>query len=340
MEGWRRGLAAWLAATLGGCALIAGASGCGDDDDPRAESPAGVKTTDPLRTFAPLVEVAADEPWRPMSARWFIERSVLWFAEDRACADRKIAAGHTLPEHRGSTIDWIFPKGLGTGPYYRNPYGTKCGYSLDLRLYADQFTRPHDRGPRIEGARLGQGYYLDLADDARGGPAIDAGIAATAYGERTDEGDGGVRLTYWMLFGMSGAPGAPDAHEGDWERVDVVLDDAGDDRYEPLAVQVGMGERPVDTAWQAARRVDTTHPVVLAARQGHTMTAARSGDACGDCVPWRTQRTLADARAEVWYGFGGAWGELGATDATTGPLGPHRFFPSAAEKEREVFGDL
>lgn len=339
MEGSWRALAAWLAATLAGCALIFGASGCGDDDGPRAASPGAVKTTNPLQTFAPLIEVAADEPWRPMSARWFIERSVFGFAEDDGCADRKIAVGHTMPEQHNPEIDWIFPKGLGgwSWPaYFRNPENAKCELDFDLRFYADQLTRPHDPGPRVEGIRPGEGFYLDLVDEARTGPVVEGKLSEPVYAERTDEGDDGVRLTYWMLFGMSGEPGEPGAREGDWERVDVLLHDAGDDRYEPLSVQVGMGEqKPVDTAWPEARLVAGTHPVVLAARASHSMTPARDGRDCPGCVPWETWRSLSDARKEPWYGFGGAWGEPGETDAATGPLGPHRYFPTAAQKERE-----
>jgi hypothetical protein len=338
MEGSWRALAAWLATTLAGCALIVGASGCGGDDDPRAEGATAVETANPERTFAPLVEVAADEPWRPMSARWFIERSVFWFAEDDGCADRKIAVGHTMPEQQNPEIDWIYPKGLGgwSWPaYFRNPYDAKCELDLDLRFYADQLTRPHDPGVRVEGVRPGEGFYLDLADEARGGPAIDGELTQPVYAERTDEGDDGVRLTYWMLFGMHGEPGAADAHEGDWERVDVLLHDAGGDRYEPLAVQVGMVERPVDTAWPDARRVGATHPVVVAARASHAMRPVRRDGGCGDCVAWETWRVLSDARKELWYGFGGAWGLPGESDATTGPLGPHRFFPTAEQKARE-----
>lgn len=344
MEGSWRALAAWLAATLAGCALMVGASGCGDDDgdDPRAESPAGVKTANPLRTFAPLVEVAADEPWRPMSARWFLERAVLGFAEDRGCPDRKIAVGHTLPEQHTEEFDWIFPKGLGSGPtYYRNPYGRNCKLNFDVRLYADQLTRPHDPGARIDGTRPGQGYYMDLVDEARGGPVASGGdLAEPVYAERIDEGDGSVRLTYWLLFGMHGTPGEPDAHEGDWERIDVLLDEEDDDRLAPRAVQLPHDGGARDSAWRATRRIDGTHPVIRMATATHQPTAAPAGESCGSCLRWPAWESLANAREELWYGFGGAWGEPGDGDGTTGPLGPHRFFPSASEKEQEVFGDL
>jgi hypothetical protein len=323
------------------------ATGCGGDDAPSASGPGLVWTANPERTFAPLLEAAADDPWRPMSARWFIERSSFWFAEDDGCADRKIAVGHTLPEQQNEEIDWIFPRGLGGEPaYYRNPYDPRCELDFDLRFDADQLTRPHDPGPRVDGVRPGEGFYLDLVDEARPGPqpAVDAdgkprSISAPVYSERIDEGDGGVRLAYWMLFGVDGMPGDPGTHEGDWERVDVLLRDAGDGRYEPLTVQLPAdGTGFVDSAWEATRRAGRTHPVVQLARGTHDATVVERGAGCAGCLPWEAWRTLADAREQSWYGFGGAWGEVGAGDATTGPLGPHRHWPSASERERERGG--
>jgi hypothetical protein len=332
--GWR--VAAQVAAVLASCVATVAASGCGDDDS-SAVGPAAVRTEDPLRTFAPLIEIAAGEPWRPISARWFIERSSFWLAEDRGCADRKIAVGHTLAEQQNPTIDWIYPKGLGgwSWPaYYRNPYDAKCELIFDRRYYADQLTRPHDPGPRVDGLRPAQGYYLDLVDDARRGPA--AAEPPPVYAERTAEGDSSVRLSYWVLFGMHGRPGEPAAHEGDWERIDVVLRADGD-RYEPQAVQ-GTGYAN-ETAWNATRRVDETHPVVNATRATHTMIAAAPGKDCSNCVEWATWKSLSNAPKEPWYGFGGAWGQPGPTDATTGSLGPHGSWPTPAEKRREAEGE-
>jgi hypothetical protein len=333
MEGSWRALCAWLAATLAGCALILGASGCVDDES-SAVGPGAVRTADPERTFAPLLEVAADEPWRPMSARWLIEHAVFGAA---GCGDRTIAVGRTMPERRTvNSTNWIFPSGLGHGPnhYDRTAFDSNCELDAERRIYADQLTRPRDPGPRVEGLSSDQGFYLDLVDEARGGPALGARIVTPAYVERVDEGDSGIRLTYWTLYGMSGTAGDASAHEGDWEHVDVVLRADGD-RYEPLAVQAAD-----DVPWSAVRSVDGTHPVVSVERKSHTMTAARRGAGCGDCVHWRTWDTLADARKQHWYGFGGAWGEVGPTGASTGPLGPHGYWPTAAEKAHAVSESL
>jgi hypothetical protein len=328
MEGKWRGVVAWAAAVIAASALTIGTSGCSGD-----ASSAAVQTKDPATTFAPLLEFAADEPWRPMSARWFIERSRFWFAEDGDCDDRKIAVGHTLPEEQNPTTDWIFPKGLGGWSwiaYYRTPYGANCETNrADKPVYADQLTRPHDPGPRVEGVRPGQGFYLDLVDTARSGPVMRDGASVPVYVERSDEGDSGVRLTYWILFGMQGRSQQSAAREGDWERVDVILRADGD-RYEPQAIQ-GSGHEN-ETSWRETRLTDKTHPVVMSARATHTMRAAAEGEECADCVPLKAWESLAKVRKELWYGFGGAWGRPGSSDATTGPLGPHGRWRSASEE--------
>jgi hypothetical protein len=279
-----------------------------------------------------------------MSARWFIERSVLWFAEDGGCPDRKVAVGRTLPEQRSadrSDIDWIYPVALGTGDlaYFRNPHDDRCELEWEVRYRADQLTRPRDgSGARAEGLRPGEGFYLDLVDEARTGP--DTLGDTPVYWERRDEGDGQVRLTYWMLFGMSDDPPGVrgSGHEGDWERFDVLLAHDGEDHYAPRAVQLDAGaEEPREIAWnEFARR--GRHPAVRVARGHHRLSPSRPGEACGDCVRWRTWETLLDAGRQHWHGFGGAWGEPGATEATTGPLGPHRHWgvhPGDPDGQRE-----
>jgi hypothetical protein len=334
MEGGCRRVAR-VASLIGICtALALGAAACGAESSSDSQASA-VRTDSPLATFAPLLEVAQDEPWRPMSARWFIERSSFWFAEDEGCPDRKIAVGHALAAEWNPTIDWIFPKGLGgwSWPaYYRNPYDKNCETDFDKRFDANQLTRPHDPGVRAEGIKPGEGFYLDLVDDYRTGPAFNDGreIEQPVYAERTDEGDSGVRLTYWTLYGMRGQPGRRDAREGDWRRVDVLLQDHGDGNYEALSVQV---PKEIDMEWDGVRRVRGTHPVVRVARGTHEAEALTGDAVCQTCIPWKTWRVVKDARKELWYGFGGAWGDAGATDATTGPLGPHLYFPSAAATE-------
>jgi len=129
----------------------------------------------------------------------------------------------------------------------------------------------------------------------------------------------------------------------------VLLRADGENGYEPLAVQtpangvlasLGGGDADVpETPWSDTRRAGGTHPVVASARSTHAMAVASpSGEPCAGCLALRSWESLAAAPEQPWYGFGGAWGEPGSTDATTGPLGPHGEFSTIADKEREPRG--
>ena len=208
-----------------------------------------------------------------------------------------------MPELQNDVVDWLFHYGLAAGPtYYRNPYLPDCELDFEVGVDADQLTRPFDPGPRAEGLAPFQGFYLDLEDEHRAGPPTDdATIDVPVYAERTDEGDGGVRLTYWMLFGMHAPEGRPvRVHEGDWERVDVLLDDLGEDRYVPHTVEVGPApiERRVRVPWSSVRRADGSHPIVQLARGSHTPLASHDRD-CAGCLAWPTWQTLSNAPDEV-----------------------------------------
>lgn len=295
-----------------------------------SEGSGAVEAAMPEVSFAPLVLLDPDERYRPMSAEWFIERSVLWFAEDQGCADRKVAVGRTLPEQRTEASNWIGHSLIGSGggwSYYRSPHDARCEQNHELRAYADQHVRPHDSENRPPGIRSGEGFYLDLVDSQRGGPK-DLGRVAT-YVERIDGEPETLRLAYWMLFGMHAPPGRPgETHEGDWERLDVLLRREGNSRYKPLALLLGAIDHegapatPARVPWSKVRSVNGAHPLLVAERGSHTLTPARSRGCLG-CERWRTWNRLEPVRKRDWHGFGGAWGGVGRTGATTGPLGPH-----------------
>jgi hypothetical protein len=314
-------------AVVCGVAAAASGAGCGG-------SAAGtVATDDPAAAFAPLVLLDPGERQLPVGARWFVDRSVLRFAEDQGCGDLKIAVGRRLAAQHTAIHDWIYVDDIGTSPvYWRNASDARCEPIYGRKFFANQLTRPHHPRGRPAGLRPGEGFYLDLVDSARGGGAADALDRVPAYVQRrTTEVDGepGTLLTYWLLFGMSEpAPseGTP-AREGDWERVEVALR-GSEGEYEPVSVRLvdGDGHPAHSLPWAGLPRraskegTAATHPVVIAARGDHSLSAASRP--CADCLRWRTWRSLEPATGQLWYGFGGAWGEPGPTDATTGPLGP------------------
>jgi hypothetical protein len=214
--------------------------------------------------------------------------------------------------------------------------GAREGFYLDL---ADRL-RSGTRRVREEGEQTVFGplpaYYERHEEKAAGGP--------------------GFRVTYWFFYALSRPPGPATAtqslvHEGDWERISVLIA-AGEQpgQYVPVSVRYHAHDGSRDVPWTAVKRVgtagadDSTHPVVFSARRSHA-SYWRAGKyenvlvlggrrrfgvfddaiACPRCPQWRTWESLLDARAQPWYGYGGAWGAVGSDMGFTGPLGPSRY---------------
>jgi hypothetical protein len=343
-----------LLVTLFACGLVGCCDECDDDSlrVPLAGSDGFVEAADenvdPLvLQFAPVVWLHRREAYGPTSTAEFLSRSELtWRTESRFSRDVDLA--------RRGAID---PARLGFA-CASAPIG--C-YRFDQYLATD-FTRPHDRRPeRAPGLNDEEGFYIDPDDAARKG---EAGIEPKApmYYEITRR-ETRTRITYWFFYGFSVPykPAGPFnlarlfSHEGDWENVDVVLDAEGT----PLSVAYYGHGHPRPIPWEDVCKVvedgedcdsaEPGRPVVYSARHSHASypTAAEGhNESTKVCANNRFHRPcsydlrekgfvwdplaaggmgLRDARAEPWYGFGGAWGSAGLQGDTTGPLGPSSF---------------
>jgi hypothetical protein len=200
--------------------------------------------------------------------------------------------------------------------------------------------------------------YAAASDQGGGGP--------TAYSRVTRE-DGDIILQYWFfyyddLYSYAYPPSDLlwQAHEGDWENVNVVL---GDDE-QPLYVgysQHCLGER---RAWSDTDRVEGTHPVVHVALGSHANYFTDGTHPINvDCIPKQAVAVLqamhlplpvdyafagptagppgtSDQRMPIedigdgapsWLQFPGTWGELqyfhapapiGTVASGASPVGP------------------
>ncbi len=333
-----------------------------------AETEQVVTTVSPETAFAPVVHLDEREPAYPMSVDHFLRSSWLMWAHD-GCPDYSVTLGKHLEDpdsKRAQIIGRFEPRKLaGPGAYRHASAGAGCHDGSKTFSAADH-TRPFDAKGRPPGLPVKEGFYLDLSDDQRGGQrdikregAQKFLQKAPVYFERSEEpGEGGrrdLRITYWLFYGLSIPPGPESvtkhvAHEGDWERVSVLLRTyAEPGRYSPISVRYHYHEESRDVPWSAVDRVALgsdapTHPVAFSARGSHA-TYWRAGryesvvkvggvrrfvvndtaSACNECPQWRTWQSLIDAKTQPWYGFGGAWGRAKAIGGTTGPLGPSRY---------------
>lgn len=331
---------------------------------------APVTTLNPERVFAPLVHLHSRERWYPMSSRGFVDNSVWKWSNKPKCASEVILSGKSIPGDKPQGE--IAPGNLGIGArtHRRSPTLPDCDPAIDepAVFVPSDLTRPYSGDGRSERLPIRQGYYLDIANDQRRGhrDAHKEGPQTylrdvPVYVQRDEERVGrrpGTRLTYWFLYGFSQPPGPDEvtelvSHEGDWERVSVLLRRGREaDQYVPQSARFHYHRDYRDVPWfavkrassGAARQTPPTHPVVYSARGSHAsfwragkyeavferggrqhFSVFDSAIACPDCPQWQTWRLMRDVRKEPWYGFGGAWGNVGGSSDTTGPLGPSKF---------------
>lgn len=328
--------------------------GCGGGEEttlevPLAESEEFVSAddvnVDPLvLQFAPVVWIHSREAYGPTSVARFLKRSELtWRTASRFSRDPDLARrGEVAAARLGDRC-----AGVGGGCYAHGAY------------LATDFTRPHDVRPaRAPKLSEGDGFYLDPDNGARKGE-VGAEPRAPIYYEISRHPQS-TRITYWFFYGFS-VPYKPAgplnlarffSHEGDWENIDVVLEADGSPRN---VSYYGHGHpRPI--AWAEACKLDADgeedcgsaepgRPIVFSARHSHASYPNEAdGKSRETAVCHRKLRKLCsydmrnrgfvwdplspaagglrDARAEPWYGFGGAWGSAGLKADTTGPLGP------------------
>jgi hypothetical protein len=353
--GGRTGLAVTLALAIAATAV----AGCGDSGD-AAEAPpiVAVPTDRPADAFAPLVRFHEGEETFPIDAERFIQRASLKW-RDGVClglhdvatgriADRKTAA--PVPRLRAARLG-----GQGEPPYRMRQLDHACERRVGRVYSTTELTRPYDPGRRAPGLPIDRGFYLDLLTDSfdgdpsfaeRDGRRELAGVPA--YYEVTPmtvDGFRGLRIDYWMLFGHTVAHGTreerPVSHEGDWQRVAVLMRLVGERSWRPVRLE--MVEQPSgrtrSVRWRDVER-SGNHPVVYSALESHamhakpgeyerrvpmegdTVTVRDDATSCDDCVSWRTWGSLHDVDEEPWYGFGGGWGFAYKATDTSGPRGP------------------
>jgi hypothetical protein len=361
-------------ALLAVTAAASGAAACGGDE-PASQPVRTVATADPVVAFAPLVSMHPRAETFPLSAERFLyNASLKWAGDDRRCPFNESLVwgrGSVAKNGPGPRLSAARLGGNPT-PYRARSLDASCKQTGPIVYDTTQRIRPYGPGPRPAGLRPSEGFYLDLLTDVTAGDrrlarrdgqlAIDR---LPVYYERETTEAGGrpaLRLTYWLLYGRSAFRardgGEVSGHEGDWERVEVLLRRGSrPGRYLPLSVRTYEGERTRTTRWRDLERVDArgeataaaTHPVLYAGRNSHTPYARpgryahrgisgrgpaigwdEAAARCADCPQWRTWERLRLARAQPWYGFGGGWGLSYAASEVSGPLGPSPYTTAAA----------
>ncbi|MGW4644763.1 hypothetical protein ACWEN6_40090 [Sphaerisporangium sp. NPDC004334] len=256
------------------------------------------------RKYAPFVYLAPDEKFTPVNADSFVGRSSLSWARDGSCKDDEVASIRRVDTAR-----------LGAGGYRHQISNALC-IRHGVQHPSNKLNRPQQDGK--DGIPKNEGFFLNLPNDLRSGQ----GTSAPVYYEYAPH----QYITYWFFYAFNDAPTELFDHEGDWERISVQLD--GANRAQSVAYYQHKGY--CTRSWRDAGKHEG-HPLAYSARGTHATYAWAGGygiahdlaaDYTGRGLGWATYARIEKARGHGWFGFGGAWGEVGEGPDTTGPLGP------------------
>ncbi len=133
-----------------------------------------------------------------------------------------------------------------------------------------------------------------------------------------------VKVLYWFFYELNRWHGLL-THEGDWEHVTYLADvDSIEDLAPPSHVYFAQHNTGELRRWTDLEAAETGHPTLYVDPNGHpTRPSVRNPEDYGH------QWDIADGDQEFrwirdaeWRNYSGAWGEVGETKHTTGPLGP------------------
>lgn len=311
--------------------------------------PATPPVPETVLKYAPVVYLHSEDVYRPDDPMTFIQSSALKWSHQ---AQNLLVPCDDYTNAERGTVDPARLGAVAALPYFHSPKvhsETSCEDRTDIMLTASDHTRPFDGAERNnvlgqEKDYMKEGYYLDPEDDnelrsgIQSGPSVFPG--APVFYEYVPR----QYVAYWFFYPYDKfeIPDLPNQeHEGDWERVSIQLD--SNDQL----VQVfyyhhdnGMLRSPESLEFEG------THPVVYSARGSHG-SYPNARDDYATKVPllydhtdrgprWSTWNNLLKVESQLWYGFGGAWGEVGELpdhlpfpifnlltgSDWTGPLGP------------------
>ncbi|MEP7021594.1 MAG: Vps62-related protein [Pseudonocardiales bacterium] len=260
---------------------------------------AAVTDLDVIMQYAPSVYLYSTDIYRPAIAKDFVARSNLRWAHDQSCADHQLAS-------RGN----VDIAKLGNGGYRHQTANSwpVCAHN-DQWYTTTAYTRPRS------GVVSGEGFFLDLDNAARRG----VGRTAPVFYEYQAH----QFVTYWFFYAFNDAITTVADHEGDWERVTVRLDAYNHATQVAYFIHSGYCTLP----WSGVASVNS-HPVAYSALGTHASYPTGGGhdlDRTDQGPSWSTWNNLLNVRDQPWYRYGGAWGEVGETSESTGPVGPSAY---------------
>ncbi|NYE72164.1 Vps62-related protein [Microlunatus parietis] len=316
------------------------ASTAPSSEGPATAGPAaGGGSLELAKKYAPLVRMGQGEKNLPIDAVFFIKSSELRWNRDDRCDDDLIDRTPT-------------PEKLADPAAYRaqKTVDGECDQREGREYNTTERTRPYANEETLGK----EGYFLDAMNVVHEVGKVKDDAETPAYVEYvpgTGDDQGKTAYIYWFFYPYNtwtnptpGAKGKGGNHEGDWERITVVVGANG--KPESVVFSQHDTKCRMDFAKVAGK---DGHPVAYSAVGSHGSYPIGDARYKIESLPgplkalgmledrtstkgesWKTWLHLKEVQREPWWGYAGGWGEvggpIGAMDLDkhqTGPEGPN-----------------
>ncbi|ALG08545.1 hypothetical protein AOZ06_17935 [Kibdelosporangium phytohabitans] len=325
---------------LGACALVtlAACETPAENTSPPTDQSNRIELA---RKYAPVVILGKDEKHRPIDATAFIAGSDLRWNRDGGCKDEEVDKDPT-PQSLTDPNRYRMRKAAGLASSV--PPCERSGREFNTT----EPTRPFDN------AELGaDGYFLDAGNDLHDKGSTKA-PAYVQYVDGIDAHKGKTGYVYWFFFPWNQwtSPVGGGNHEGDWERVTVVVDNAKGPEAIVYAYHGHECRRPLTEVDETAGRrtvysavgTHASYPVGDVSYRNKELPDWSQGLGLEDKTSksgerWEIWNDLREVEHQPWWGYAGGWGEVGGNPVVhggdqvlktklekgqTGPAGPSR----------------
>ncbi|MBU1700035.1 MAG: hypothetical protein KJ970_03310 [Candidatus Eisenbacteria bacterium] len=199
--------------------------------------------------------------------------------------------------------------------------------------------RPRDSKNRYSPGSA-KGLFLQrtekLSDKRSGyGPFREAQVSGRVFVDtKYDPEKELVHVLYWFFYELNWWRFFI-THEGDWEHVTLLFTkDAFTQGHEPAFVYFAQHDTGTARRFEKMTFSTERHPVVYVDPNGHPCKPSVK-DSHSYPLQWKTWTNFIEfVPQSKWRDFAGAWGEIGQTTHTTGPLGP--YFKRHSDKVKVV----
>ncbi len=277
-------------------------------------------TIQQIRAMAPILKLHPNETCWPMDPIEFIKQSRFrhhqGLGADQGYNKRVkqwIDGDKDAPEYYDIPVDFINRYTVWKNDENRRP--RDCNRGSHWNVFLEPKGKPSGHPDPTGNVPV---FYYQCAVDTSKIPKKERDL----FGIKVEQFQ---RISYWWFMGYNEAPATID-HQGDWEHVTMRFEN---DKI--IGVHFARHEEPVNFLPVDQLRTLGDKVIVFSAKGTHAsyptpgnrkLILGFEDEVVDGGYAWDTSQNLASLLSQPWRDYAGAWGRVGETAATTGPLGP------------------